>query len=284
MRQSCASFQPHLNTGPILELSVLKASPVPVSPISQHPSNMSVTVTKLEEQWTPTTIQVAFALCSQSSNSSWRGVSVDLPLLNLGWTFALSLTPVGKKNPLRPSKPSSWIPGRFSFRRHGSTTPWRNTSMHAQLSLATEQRDRGGASGESIPDNTVGNNSMPLGIMEVILAHTLSTEVPPTTSCGLSLLRPTKVTLTVTISECPFANGFFKAVSSQFDDTETQARLVRQSGDSLLSRSLTTGKLFDVKFLTRSTRSTSGNTGELFETYASLPVLEEHINLSSGQR
>lgn len=204
---------------------------------------------------------------------------MDLPLLNLGWTFALSSkTPqkfgarTGGK-PLTQSRPYNWIPAAFSFRRYDSKIPWGNTSMHAQLSLLM---DGGG---------TPGSNPTPLGLgtMKVVLAHTPSAEVPLTKSCTLSSLQPAKVSLTVTISECPFANGLFQAVSSQITEAGVHVGLIRQYADCLLSRSLATGKLFDVKFLTRSTRSTSGNTGQLFQTYASLSVLEKHVNLSSGQ-
>jgi len=111
------------------------------------------------------------------------------------------------------------------------------------------------------------------------LAQTSSLELPTTTRCTISSLQRNKVWLTVTISECPFANGLFQARSGSVNQAEVQAQLVRQSGDRLLSRSLATGKLFDVKFLTF---STSGDTGRLLPTYASLSVLEGHVNLSSS--
>jgi hypothetical protein len=130
----------------------------------------------------------------------------------------------------------------------------------------------------STPHNDVGSNLTPLGTMNVVLAQTSSLELPTTTRCTISSLQRNKVWLTVTISECPFANGLFQARSGSVNQAEVQAQLVRQSGDRLLSRSLATGKLFDVKFLTF---STSGDTGRLLPTYASLSVLEGHVNLSS---
>jgi len=83
----------------------------------------------------------------------------------------------------------------------------------------------------------------------------------------------------VTISNCPLPNGLFQARFCTVNEAQVQTQLFRQSGDILLSRSLATGKLFDVKFLTF---STSGNTGRPLLTYASLSVLEEHVNLLSS--
>ncbi|KAH0827934.1 hypothetical protein J3R83DRAFT_3571 [Lanmaoa asiatica] len=252
---------------------------------------------KLEEQWT-TTIQAPF-IFSPSCDSKPSSTFVNLPLLIPGWTFALSLTVnrstperrrnLGGKKSRRSNQECTWVPEAFSFHRHGSTIPssWGNASMRTQLSLAAEQYDRDaaptdyGEKEEYTPHNNIGSGLTPLGTMEVGLADTPSVEVPVITPCLLSSLRPTKVWLAVTISKCPFANGLFQAVHGH---AEAETQLVRKSGDRLLSRSLATGKLFDVKFLTSSTCSTSGNTGKFLPTYASLSVLEEHINLSSGQR
>ena len=242
----------------------------------------------LEERWTPTTVETAFVLSLPSRPLTQSGgISIDLPLVNLGWTFALSLTPVnwqpeilakgpGKKRPGKPlgkpvkPKECNWIPTTFSFRRHTSAIPWGNTSIDAQLSL------QGECTPES-PHNSIGSNLTPFGTMNVVLAQTSSLEVP-TTCCTISSLQRTEVRLTVTISECPLVNGLFQARSGPVNESEVKAQLVRQSGDRVLSRSLATGKLFDVKFLTF---STSGNTGRLLPTHASLFVLEEHVNLSS---
>jgi hypothetical protein len=226
-------------------------------------------VQKLEERWTPTTVQTAFVFHSLPSKSR---VSIDFPLPNLGWTFTLSLT---SKNVLGDGR-CKWIPAKFSFRQQGSAIPWGSTSIHAQLSLAVEQKDCGSVASpaeECTPHNDMGSNLISLGTMNVVLAQTSSLELPTTTRCTVSSLRPNKVWLTVTISECPLANGLFQASSGPVNEAEVQAQLVRQSG----SRSLATGKLFDVKFLTF---STSGNTGRLLPTYASLSVLKEHVNFS----
>ena len=237
------------------------------------PSN-NMQADKLEERCTPTTIRATFALRDLPSCSTVsRGISIHLPLLNFGWTFALSLasrrfvTSDGRR-----SNSSKWAPQAFSFRQHDSKIPWGNTSMQAQLSLATE------------PENGIGieNDSTSLGTINVVLAHTPSAELPLTTSYKLSSRRPTTVWLTVTISECPFAKGLFQARSYLDSETEAQTRLARQSGDRVLSRSLTTGKLFDVKFLS-STCAISGNAGKLLPTYASLSVLEKHVNLPDGK-
>ncbi|KAG8213995.1 hypothetical protein J3R82DRAFT_10745 [Butyriboletus roseoflavus] len=260
---------------------------------------MTMTVEKLEERWTPTTVQATYVFCPEQPSSSGSGrISVNFPLLNLGWSFALSLAPAfesfkasrtlkggrgGKRQTTKPLACNQWIPSAFSFRRDSSKISWGKTSMQAQLSLVMEQYDCGDASrlDECTPQN-VGSNSTPLGTMKVVLAHTCSMDVPLTTSCTLPLHQLTKVSLTVTISECPFADGLFE---TSHHETEAQAWawLVKQSGDRLLSRILTTGKLSSVKFLTSSTRSTPGHTGKLLTTYASLPVLEEHVNLSSAK-
>ncbi|KAI9569722.1 hypothetical protein HD554DRAFT_508207 [Boletus coccyginus] len=131
--------------------------------------------------------------------------------------------------------------------------------------------------------DNIGSKSTPLGTMKVVLAHTPSLKVPLRTPPILSSLQPNKVWLNVTISDCPLAGGLFQVRSfGHVNEGEVQARLVRQSGDRVLSQSLTTGKLFDVEFLTPSTRSPSGNTGKPLPTYTSLVVLEEHVNLSSS--
>ncbi|KAN0091210.1 hypothetical protein V8E55_004776 [Tylopilus felleus] len=88
-----------------------------------------------------------------------------------------------------------------------------------------------------------------------------------------------KIWLSVTISKCPLVNGLFDARLGPIDEAKVQEQLVRQSGDRVLSRSLTTGKLFDVKFLTNPTRSPLGNP---LPTYASLSVLKKHVDLSSS--
>jgi hypothetical protein len=302
----------------------------------------STTAEILEERWLPTTVQTAFVLSLPSKPQS-GDISIDLPLLNLGWSFALSLTGIPEQNAAkgRHKKVKSvkisdkWIPETFSFHQHSSTVPWGNTSIHAQLSLGEECTLHGNMGSNltplgstmnavlartsslelpaedpcigtgsttapaeestpydgmgsttlgccpaevSTPHNDVGSNLTPLGTMNVVLAQTSSLELPTTTRCTISSLQRNKVWLTVTISECPFANGLFQARSGSVNQAEVQAQLVRQSGDRLLSRSLATGKLFDVKFLTF---STSGDTGRLLPTYASLSVLEGHVNLSS---
>lgn len=229
----------------------------------------STTVEILEERWSSTTIQTAFVF-SLPSRSQPGDISINLPLLNLGWTFALSLTgtPGEKRSKKSIRSVKNWIPANFSFRQHSSAIPWGNTSIHAQLSLGEECN----------PHNDMGSNLTPLGTMNVVLAQTASLELPATTRCTISSIQRNKVWLTVTISECPLPNGLFQARSGPVNEAELQARLVRQSGDRLLSRSLATGKLFDVKFLTF---SASGNTGKLLPTYASFSVLEEHVNLLS---
>lgn len=153
--------------------------------------------------------------------------------------------------------------------------------MHAQLSLTMGKHTHEDASDECTLRNMGSNSETPLGTMEVVLADTCSMKVPLTTSCTLSLHQLTKGSLSVTISNCPFANGLFQT-SCRVNDAEAQAWLAKRSGDRLLSRTLMTGKLPYVKFLTSSTRTTPGYTGKLSTTYASLSVLEEHINLSSG--
>ena len=279
----------------------------------------STTVEILEERWTPTAVQTTFVFHSLPSRPQSGGASIDLPLLNLGWTFTLSLTP--EKNTAKRQATSrgsvkpvtrNWIPATFSFRQHNNAIPWGNTSVHAQLTLGEEctpspHNSMGsnltppGAmnvasaqtpsselpttvyepdcpAGESASHNNTGSNLTLLGTMSVVLAQTSSLELPITTRCTISSLRPNKVWLIVTISDCPLAKGLFQARSGTINEAEVQAQLVRQSGDILLNRSLATGKFFDVKFLTF---STSGNTGRPLPTYASLSVLEEHVDLSS---
>jgi len=251
----------------------------------------SVNVEKLEERWTPTTVQTAFILRASDPRSST--ISVDLPLLNLGWTFALSLTAEHSQVHENPKKKQikrngNWIPVAFSFRRHDGTVRWNNTSLHAQLELAVEQPQvqctpSSVPAGECIPPDTVGSNAMPLALatFKVVLANTPSFELPLTTPCALSSLHPHKISLTLTISDCPLANGLFEACSGTAYQTQVQAQFAKLRGDRFLSRSLTTGKPFDIKFLANSTRS-SGNTVEPLPTYTSLSVLEGHINPSSS--
>ena len=246
-------------------------------------------VETLEERWTPTTIETAFVFHSPSpGKTTSRDISIDLPLLNLGWTFTLSLTPQAAPEQRRaaktrvkgkPVKQYSWTPAAFSFRQHDSATPWGNTSIHAQLSLAVDPAEG------CTPFNNTDRNFTPLGTIKVVLAHTSSSEVLLETSCILSSLRPNKVLLNVTISDCPLASGLFQVRSGHVNEAEVQTQLVRKSGNRLLSQSLTTGKLFvlDVEFLTPSTRFSSGDTGKPLPTYASPFVLEGHVNLSSCQ-
>jgi len=233
----------------------------------------TVVAKTLEERCTPTTIETGFVLSLPLNKLKSGGISIDLPLLSLGWTFTLSLTAA------RPNR--HWIPAAFSFRQHGSAavTPWGNTSIHAQLSLAVDPAEG------CTPFNNTGSSSTPLGTMKVVLAHTSSSEVPLETPFILPPRQPNKVWLNVTISDCPLANGLLEARSGHVNEAEVRAQLVRQSGNRLLSQSLTTGKLFllDVEFLTPSTRFPSGNTGKPLPTYASLFVLEGHVNLSSCQ-
>ena len=247
-----------------------------------------MTVEKLEERWTLTTVQTAFAFPSLPSKPHSGGITIDLPLPNLGWTFSLLLTPDPERRArkgLKSVQRCNWIPTAFSFRQQGSAILWGNTSIHAQLLpvLAVDQHVCGSPAARAevcAPPIDMSNNSTLLGTMKVALAQTTSLEVPLSTACAL--LKFNKLWLTVTISDCPLANGLFRACSGPVNEAEVQGQLVRRSGDRLLSRSLATGKLFDVKFLT-STRlnSTSGNTGRLLPTYASLSVLEEHVKISS---
>ena len=234
---------------------------------------MSRSSKQLEERWTPTSIQTAFALRLPNSIPKSGAVSIDLPLLNLGWTFALSFTPEhlqktqqqGDKHKHKHKKRAydgNWIPAEFSFRQHRSAIHWENTSICAQISLE-------------------GDNTPPLGTMNAVLAHTPALNLPLAPSCTISPLEPNKVWLSVSISECPLADGLFGVRSGLVNEAEIHAQLVRRSGDRVLSRSLATGKLFDVKFLASSTSSTSANTEVSLPTYASLSVLEEHVNLSS---
>ena len=227
-------------------------------------------VDKLDEQWTPTTVHATFVLpqlppCTLKSPR----FSIKLPLLNLGWAFVLSLAPKrtqpagGGKIRLKKKALTQWIPAAFSFHRRDSNVPWGNTSMNAQLSLATEHT----LSGDSDPTS--------LGTIIAVLAQTPSVELPLTTSYKLSSQQ--RITLTLTISECPFANGLFEAISSHGSETAAQTQSVRQSGDRVLSQSLATEKPSDVKFLSF---STPGRPGKLLPTYTSLFVLEEHLNRS----
>lgn len=234
-----------------------------------------VTVEKVEERWTATTIQAAFVFHFPSKSklksvSSPGAISINLPLLHLGWTFALSLTP---ERSVPTKRVANWILTAFSFRQHGSAIHWGSTSICAQLSLGEE----------CTPHNSVmGSNLTPLGTMNVVLARTpaLDLALPP---CTVQSSLPVKVWLSVTISECPL--GLFEVRSGLVSEAEVQTQLLRQSCGRLLSRSLAngfTGKLFDVKFLAFPTRFTSGSTGVPLQTRASLCVLEEHVNLSES--
>ena len=227
---------------------------------------MPVIVELLEERWTPTTIQTAFAFHSLPSTPS--GTSINLPLSNLGWTFTLSLTPVktgaswAHNRDRQPGvrRVRHWIPAVFSFRRHDIAIGWGNTSINARLSLGEEY------------------SSSLLGAMDVVLTETLMSSLNLTTPFTIPPHERNKIWLSVTISKCPLVNGLFDARLGPIDEAKVQEQLVRQSGDRVLSRSLTTGKLFDVKFLTNPTRSPLGNP---LPTYASLSVLKKHVDLSS---
>ncbi|KAF8556334.1 hypothetical protein OG21DRAFT_655968 [Imleria badia] len=273
-----ALLLPHLNTGFALPGSC---------PSIPHHSIMlcRMKVEKVEERWSTTTIQTAFVFHSTSKTVPLAllpksgAISIDLPLPHLGWTFTLSLTPEHPhkirsrfRHKIERTYAGNWIPAAFSFRQHGRAVRWGNTSICAQLSLGKE----------CIPHNNMGSNSTLLGTMNVVLEHTPAFELPLTTPCTISSLPPNKVWLSVTISDCPLADGLFEVRSGLDNEAKIQAQLVRQSGDRVLSRSLGTGQLFDVKFLAFSTRSTSGNAGVPLPTYASLTVLEEHVNLSSS--
>ena len=290
----------------------------------------SITAQKLEERWTPTTIQTAFNIFgSLPSMPPSSDIIIGLPLLNLGWTFSLSLTREEKSSQKKVIKKGlkgrassyTWRPVAFSFRQHGSAIRWRNASIRAKLwlggscpppppgtintiladapSLGVPARGDCPSHGDLRPrpggndvvlagipllavpgDCPPHGNTLLLGTINAVLAHTPSLEVPLTTLHAISSLQP-QVWLTVTLSDCPFAHGLFEAHLGPVYEAQAEAQLVRQSSDRLLSRSLTTGKLFDVKFLARSTRSTSGNDGEPLPTYASLAVLAGHVNISS---
>ncbi|KAF8444675.1 hypothetical protein L210DRAFT_3642925 [Boletus edulis BED1] len=238
----------------------------------------SIQARMVEERWTPTTIQTAFVL----PESELRKVSIDinssinLPFpKTLGWTFALSV-----KRLKNLGRSSTYYPMAFSFRRHDSAIPWGRTSICAQLSLAVKQPQSTDPEHDYHPATSVDAAEEPLGTIELVLADTPSVQVPITTRRKVSIRPPNKVCLTVTVSDCALPDGFFQARSSPISEGGTQAHLVRQGCDHLSSRSLATGKPFDVKFLTPSTRSTSGKTGDPLPTYASLSVVEEHVDLS----
>ena len=235
---------------------------------------------KLDEQWTPTTVHTTFVLPQlPSCTARSPRFSIELPLLNLGWAFVLSLAPErtqpaggGKKGPkyrasTQATQSYKWISAAFSFHRRDSNVPWGNTSMHAQLSLAAEP----------VVDSIFGSsNPTSLGTIIAVLAQTPSVELPLT---SYKLSSQQRIKLTLTISECPFANGLFGAISANHG-SETEAKtlqVVRQSRDRVLSQSLATGKLFDIKFLSF---STPGKPGKFLPTYTSLFVLEEHLNHS----
>ena len=210
----------------------------------------------------------------------------------------------------------TWRPAAFSFRQHGSAIRWKSASIRAKLWLGGscpppqpgtintiladapslgvpgdcpshgDLRPRPGTNDvvfAGIPALAVSGDCPPhgstplLGTINAVLAHTPSLEVPLTTSNTISSLQP-QVWLTVTLSDCPFVHGLFEAHLGPVYKAQAEAQLVRQSSDRLLSRSLTTGKLFDMKFLAC---STSGNGGEPLPTYASLAVLAGHVNISS---
>ncbi|KAF8134620.1 hypothetical protein EV363DRAFT_1213975 [Boletus edulis] len=243
----------------------------------------------VEERWTPTTIQTTFVLLAESELrevsitgeklkiSIAGSISINLPFPRiLGWTFALSV-----KRLKKVGRGSTCYPMVFSFCRHNSAIPWGRTSICAQLSLAVKQPQSTDPEHGSHPATSVDAAEEPLGTIELVLEDTSSVEVPITTPHNLSILPPNKICLTVTISDCALPDGLFQARSRPFNKVGTQAHLVQQGCD-LLSRLLATGKPFDVKFLTPSTRSTSGKTGDPLPTYASLSVVEEHVDLLSS--
>ncbi|KAF8444676.1 hypothetical protein L210DRAFT_3642926 [Boletus edulis BED1] len=237
----------------------------------------------VEERWTPTTIQTTFVLPESKLRkvSTDSNISINLPFpKTLGWTFALSLS-VKRLKKLGRSSTGYYYPMAFSFRRHDSAIPWGRTSICAQLSLAVKQPQSTDPEHGSHPATSVDAAEEPLGTIELVLEDTSSVEVPITTPHNLSILPPNKICLTVTISDCALPDGLFQARSRPFNKVGTQAHLVQQGCD-LLSRLLATGKPFDVKFLTPSTRSTSGKTGDPLPTYASLSVVEEHVDLLSS--
>ena len=245
---------------------------------------------KLDEQWTPTTVHATFVLPQlPSCTARSPRFSIELPLLNLGWAFVLSLAPErtqpaggGKKGSkyrasTQATQSYKWISAAFSFHRRDSNVPWGNTYMHAQLSLTTESAVGSVFGFTTTGTATTSSDSTSLGPIIAVLAQTPSVELPLTTSYKLSSQQ--RITLTLTISECPFANGLFGAISANHG-SETEAKtlqLVRQSSDRVLSQSLATGKLFDIKFLSF---STPGKPGKFLPTYTSLFVLEEHLNHS----
>ena len=262
----------------------------------------------LDERWTPASIQTTLAFHSLPRTLGSGGVSIDLPLLNLGWTFTLSFKPTrystkrykGKRGGGPAKSCTDWIPERFSFRQDTSQNKidWGNTSIHAQISLVqaveqpqhhteslgefpqyAEPRTQDAASANDCPGD--GSDMTLLATMKIVsVAGTPSLDLPVEKSCTISSLRPHKVQLTVTISDCPLPSGLFGARFGATSEARSQTQLVRQNGERLLSRSLATGKFFDVKFMTPSARS-SGITGKPLPTYASLSVLEEHVNPSS---
>ena len=260
----------------------------------------------LDERWTPTSIQTTLAFHSLPRTLEPGNISIDFPLLNLGWTFALLLKPTGYSMKYYPEYEQArswidWIPQRFSFRQDTSSQnkiDWGNTSIHAQISLVqaveqpqrytespdafpqcAEHRAQGTASANDCPGE--GSDMTPLATMKIAsVVDTPSLNLPLRKSCIISSMRSNKVQLTVTISDCPFPGGLFGARLGATSEARYQMQLVRQSGERLLSRSLATGKFFDVKFMTPSARS---STGKPLPTYASLSVLEEHVNPSSSQ-
>ncbi|KAF8545665.1 hypothetical protein OG21DRAFT_1492076 [Imleria badia] len=177
------------------------------------------TVEKVEERWSATTIQTAFVFDITSISVS-SAISIHLPLLHLGWTFALSLTPELQERPVKKGSKQikrytgNWIPAVFSFRQHGSAICWGNTSICAQLSLGKE----------FTPHDVMGSNSTPLGTMNFVLAHTSALKLPLTMPHTISSLQPDKIWLSVTISECPLVGGLFQVRAGLVNEAEIRAK------------------------------------------------------------
>ncbi|KAG9316685.1 hypothetical protein JVU11DRAFT_2745 [Chiua virens] len=265
---------------------------------------LPVRAEKLEEQWTSTTIQAAFTFRLTSPKSS--SFSIDLPLPHLGWSFALSLSPLSLKQSRGPTRKKErttdtrvyvsdriastydCTPVRFSFRQDGNSNPWGDTSLQAQLSLASFQHNAADTTSTSETEGTTQNNMnydsarMPLGTLQAVLSRDSLMVLPLTTVGSISLQQPIKIWLNVMISGCPFSNGFFRFdFANHVHEADAHTQLVRQCGDRLLTRSLATGKHFDVKFLTSPTRT--GKTKKLHASYASLFVLEQKVDLPSSK-
>ncbi|KAG6375427.1 hypothetical protein JVT61DRAFT_2984 [Boletus reticuloceps] len=219
----------------------------------------------VEERWTPTTIQTAFVLPeSKLRKVSTTGscISINLPFpRNLGWTFTLSV-----KRLKKVGRTSTYCPVTFSFRRHDdSAIPWGSTSICARLSLqvAVKQPQPTDLECNSHPVTSIDAKEEPFGTIKLVLADTPSVQVPIKTRSNLSIFPPNEVCLTVTISDCALPDGFFQA---------------RSSPPITCDR-----KTFRREVLDPSTRPTSGKSGDPLPTYASLSVVEEHVDISSCQ-